>query len=213
MDDFFDKWNQNPKFRAGVKLTVYSVIFIFFSIFIIVSARTQNLNRVNNQSNIIDETLNDNNKNIIILSDSYTYKYSININDQNYIIDGTYENKVYNFTVIYEDVITNYKFQDNKYYKIEDDEIKEDTDFQLFEGVSIEYFSIDKINKYLEISKLENDGYRVYLKDIIYDNATDDYILFVKNDNKISVDYTKLISSFNNGVSRFSFDFEFVGKE
>lgn len=210
MDDFFDDWNDNPKFRAGVKLAVYSVVFFFASVFIIISARNQNL------SNVIRNEVKEEEKidsNLIVLPENYTYKYTVNFNDSTYFIEGSFENNIDTFTKTQDDDIINYKFSDNKYYKVVDEELTEVLESEIYGDISKEYFTIDKINKYLEISKLYDNEYRVYLKDIIYDNETEDYISILKQENKIIVDYTTLIKSFNKDVNKFSYEFEFIGKE
>lgn len=214
MNDFFDNWNSNPRYRAGVKLAVSSVLVLFVSIFVIVNARNQNLNNLNTlpQNNINEEAESKDSISISLPKD-YTYKFSVSLNDENYMIEGSYENNINTFSKTKDDVVTNYVFQDEKYYKVENGINTEVLEKEIYGELSADYFSIEKINKYLEVASLTDEGYKVYLKDIIFDNKSDEYILLVKEENKISVDYTSLLNTFNNSISKFSIIFEYEGKE
>ena len=63
--------------------------------------------------------------------------------------------------------------------------------------------SVFDLNEYItKAEKLENQ-YLVYLKDIILDSNSNDYIVININNNKINIDYTVLMKNFDETIEKY----------
>ena len=69
---------------------------------------------------------------------------------------------------------------------------------KVYDIIDYEYLDIDNINNYLNNATLENDIYKVYLKDIILNNTSNKYITIKLLDNSVEIDYTYLLNILNN---------------
>ena len=200
---FKEKW-QDKRYQAKIKLSGYSIFVVIAIIMILVEGAT------NNKNTIIDNGLEDN-KTIKDNTDTKDNKlFTINypyIIELNYNIDNTKNNITYKYsnnnnelliTKTNNDIVTNYKYISNKYYVENNDNYILTNINKVYDIIDYEYLDIDNINNYLNNATLENDIYRVYLKDIILNNTSDKYITIKLLDNNVEIDYTYLLNTLNN---------------
>ncbi len=200
---FKEKW-QDKRYQAKIKLSGYSIFVVIAIIMILVEGAT------NNKNTIIDNGLEDN-KTIKDNTDTKDNKlFTINypyIIELNYNIDNTKNNITYNYsnnnnellvTKTNNDIVTNYKYISNKYYVENNDKYILTNINKVYDIIDYEYLNIDNINNYLNNATLENDIYKVYLKDIILNNTSDKYITIKLLDNSVEIDYTYLLNILNN---------------
>ena len=200
---FKEKW-QDKRYQAKIKLSGYSIFVVIAIIMILVEGAT------NNKNTIIDNGLEDN-KTIKDNTDTKDNKmFTINypyIIELNYNIDNTKNNITYNYsnnnnelliTKTNNDIVTNYKYISNKYYVENNDKYILTNINTVYDIIDYEYLDIDNINNYLNNATLENDIYKVYLKDIILNNTSDKYITIKLLDNSVEIDYTYLLNILNN---------------
>lgn len=200
---FKEKW-QDKKYQAKIKLSGYSIFVVIAIIMILVGGAT------NNKNTIIDNGLEDN-KTIKDNTDTkdnklftIAYPYIIELN---YNIDNTKNNITYKYssnnnelliTKINNDIVTNYKYISNKYYVENNGNYILTNINKVYDIIDYEYLDIDNINNYLNNATLENNIYKVYLKDIILNNTSDKYITIKLLDNSVEIDYTYLLNILNN---------------
>lgn len=200
---FKEKW-QDKRYQAKIKLSGYSIFVVIAIIMILVGGAT------NNKNTIIDNGLEDN-KTIKDNTDTkdnklftIAYPYIIELN---YNIDNTKNNITYKYssnnnelliTKINNDIVTNYKYISNKYYVENNGNYILTNINKVYDIIDYEYLDIDNINNYLNNATLENNIYKVYLKDIILNNTSDKYITIKLLDNSVEIDYTYLLNILNN---------------
>ena len=200
---FKEKW-QDKRYQAKIKLSGYSIFVVIAIIMILVEGAT------NNKNTIIDNGLEDN-KTIKDNTDTkdnklftIAYPYIIELN---YNIDNTKNNITYKYsnnnnelliTKINNDIVTNYKYISNKYYVENNGNYILTNINKVYDIIDYEYLDIDNINNYLNNATLENNIYKVYLKDIILNNTSDKYITIKLLDNSVEIDYTYLLNILNN---------------
>lgn len=200
---FKEKW-QDKRYQAKIKLSGYSIFVVIAIIMILVEGAT------NNKNTIIDNGLEDN-KTIKDNTDTKDNKlFTINypyIIELNYNIDNTKNNITYKYsnnnnelliTKTNNDIVTNYKYISNKYYVENNDKYILTNINKVYDIIDYEYLDIDNINNYLNNATLENDIYKVYLKDIILNNTSNKYITIKLLDNSVEIDYTYLLNILNN---------------
>lgn len=200
---FKEKW-QDKRYQAKIKLSGYSIFVVIAIIMILVEGAS------NNKNTIIDNGLEDN-KTIKDNTDTKDNKlFTINypyIIELNYNIDNTKNNITYKYsnnnnelliTKTNNDIVTNYKYISNKYYVENNDNYILTNINKVYDIIDYEYLDIDNINNYLNNATLENDIYKVYLKDIILNNTSDKYITIKLLDNSVEIDYTYLLNILNN---------------
>ena len=204
MDDFLKKWKSDKKFKTLVQLVMYTSFVIIVSIFAISNNNSLPLNKVEINDN--EQTLSNNNTNdsIIEIPEQYNYTIKISINEQVYKYLGTKTKEEEKITKEIDDIITNYIYINNSYYK-EDEENnylltnKDD----VYDIINYNYLNLETINEYLKKSeKLENQ-YIVYLKDIILNHNNNDYIVININNNQINIDYTVLMKNLNENIEKY----------
>ena len=200
---FKETW-QDKRYQAKIKLSGYSIFVVIAIIMILVEGAS------NNKNTIIDNGLEDN-KTIKDNTDTKDNKlFTINypyIIELNYNIDNTKNNITYKYsnnnnelliTKTNNDIVTNYKYISNKYYVENNDKYILTNINKVYDIIDYEYLDIDNINNYLNNATLENDIYKVYLKDIILNNTSDKYITIKLLDNSVEIDYTYLLNILNN---------------
>ena len=200
---FKEKW-QDKRYQAKIKLSGYSIFVVIAIIMILVGGAS------NNKNTVIDNGLEDN-KTIKDNTDTKDNKlFTINypyIIELNYNIDNTKNNITYNYsnnnnelliTKTNNDIVTNYKYISDKYYVENNDNYILTNINKVYDIIDYEYLDIDNINNYLNNATLENNIYKVYLKDIILNNTSDKYITIKLLDNSVEIDYTYLLNILNN---------------
>lgn len=200
MKDFIEKWNSDSKFKTKVKLGLYTLFVVIVSIFALSS---RNTNTVTNTIDFNDETINQEETiNTITIPDEYTYTTKITINEKNYQYSGTKDTNKETIIKIVDNENANYIYQESDYYKLQDEQYVLTTKDEVYDIIDYNYLQIETINKYLSKSNKENEMHKVYLKDIVLDNDSDEYITITISENKINIDYTSLIKLFDNNIEK-----------
>ena len=200
---FKEKW-QDKRYQAKIKLSGYSIFVVIAIIMILVEGATNNKNTIIDNGLEDNKTIKDNNntKDNKLFTIAYTY-----IIELNYNIDNTKNNITYKYsnnnnelliTKINNDIVTNYKYISNKYYVENNGNYILTNINKVYDIIDYEYLDIDNINNYLNNATLENNIYKVYLKDIILNNTSDKYITIKLLDNSVEIDYTYLLNTLNN---------------
>lgn len=204
MDEFLKKWKTDKKFKTSIQLATYTFFVIIVAIFAVSNSDSIPSNEIDD--NKINQTEQDNkeNDNIIKIPEQYNYLIKININEKEYRYSGTKTKEEEKIIKEIDEEISNYIYKNNSYYK-EDEEnnylltSKE----EVYDIINYNYLSLETINEYLtKAEKLENQ-YLVYLKDIILENNSNDYIVIGINDNKINIDYTVLMKNFDETIEKY----------
>lgn len=194
-----EKLKEDKKYRAKIELIGYGIFILIAIMFAISGRNNANTNSSNNNYNDIIENTNTT-TNVINLFDKYSYSTKVEINENIYEFNGEYSN---NILIINKDNIK-YAYKDNNYYMVDTNEIVNE---DIYAPVESKYLSIDLINKYIKISKYMDNEYRVYLKDIIIGNDSDNYITIVYSSNlneiNINIDYTNLLKCFDNTINKY----------
>lgn len=200
---FKEKW-QDKKYQAKIKLSGYSIFVVIAIIMILVGGATNNKNTVIDNGLEDNKTIKDNTDTKDNKLFTIAYPYIIELN---YNIDNTKNNITYKYsnnnnelliTKTNNDIVTNYKYISNKYYIENNDNYILTNINKVYDIIDYEYLDIDNINNYLNNATLENNIYKVYLKDIILNNTSDKYITIKLLDNSVEIDYTYLLNTLNN---------------
>lgn len=211
MKDFIEKWQSDSKFKAKVQLGLYTTFVVLVSIFAISSrgnvqsTNTLDINQTYNENGEINTSIN--------IPKVYNYTTNIILNDKKYQYKGTIENNKEIITKTKDEITTNFIYQDEEYYQKLNEEYILTTKENVYDVVSLNYLKLETINQYLSKSQKENDKYIVYLKDIILGNDSEKYITIILNDNEITVDYTQLMSLFDETIENLSVEIIIEEKE
>lgn len=197
MKDFLEKWNSDSKFRAKIKLGLYTLFVVIVSVFALSARGNEDLAITND----IDQ--NEQETSIIEIPDKYNYKISIQINDGSYEYNGTKEIDKETITKISNNITTNYIYQDGNYYQEDNGNYILSSKKEVYDIVSYNYLNLETINQYLSKAKKENNTYIVYLKDIILGSDSEECITITISKNKVNIDYTSLMKLFNQSVESY----------
>ena len=198
---FKEKW-QDKKYQAKVKLSGYGVFIVIVVLLVALGGENSNTDYEPDIDENLNNEVNKEEDNTISFDkpDVNNYTYEIEIITKKNDIENKY---YYSGKVLdaYEELVKNvenkdynYRIKDNKYYAYDNDKYVLTTEKEVYDILDYSYLDIDNINNYLSISKLEDDEYRVYLKDIILDNTSEDYISINMSETSLKIDYTKLIN-------------------
>ena len=200
---FKEKW-QDKRYQAKIKLSGYSIFVVIAIIMILVEGATNNKNTIIDNGLEDNKTIKDNTdtKDNKLFTINYPYIIELNYNRDNTKNNITYKYSNNNNELLINktnnDIVTNYKYISNKYYVENNDKYILTNINKVYDIIDYEYLDIDNINNYLNNATLENDIYKVYLKDIILNNTSDKYITIKLLDNSVEIDYTYLLNILNN---------------
>lgn len=211
MQDFMEKWNNDPRFKTKTKLSLYTLFVVFVAIFAVSSNNNTPTNELqnqqpeeNNNTVINDENNNNDSTNKIEIPSEYNYEIDITINESNYKYTGIKNTLRETITKETNNIIENYIYENDNYY------IEEETDSyvlttkeEVYDIVDYNYLNLETINEYLSKSTQVENQYLVYLKDIILGNDSEEYITITKENNKINIDYTNLVSYFDKSINQY----------
>ena len=200
-----DNYNENKKNRNKIEMIGYGIFLIIVLIIDFASrGNSTELNDIMDNYNSSYSENNTNEKNVISLFDKYTYSIEATINDKNYIFNGKYDNDILTINKVDGDNTIKYEYKNNYYYLVDTNEMVSEN---IYSPLDSKYLNIDLINQYLNVSKYEDNQYRVYLKDIVLGNTSDEYITISYTSNlneiNISVNYTNLFKNFNNDIEKY----------
>lgn len=198
--NFFDKYRNDLKYRAKIKLILYGIFIIIITIY----ATTLNSNIVIPDNETISNNIDDNNNtNFINISNINEYSVTVNIDDKiiNYSYDLLIDKTVITKTI--DNVSTNYIYQNNEYYVEDFNLYLKTTKEEVYDIVNYNYLNLDNISSYMSKAINENNQYIIYIKDIVLNQDTNDYFVILVNDNEINIDYTPLVKLFNNNIKKY----------
>ena len=208
MDKFIENWHNDRKYRAKIKLLLYALFLMFMTIYAL-SLNKQNLANDNSKQEINDDIQSINEtENYIIIPENYTYKISIVIDDNIYNYYGQKIKNEQTITKVVNDLKTEYKLIDNNYYIKDSNLYIKTTKNEVYDIINYNYINLETINTYLSKSIKDNDRYLIYLKDIILENSTNEYIVISINNNIINIDYTNLMKLTNNNLKKYEVNIE-----
>lgn len=216
MQDFIEKWNNDPRYKTKIKLTLYTLFVVFVAIF----AVSGNNNIQNNKDNdlITDENNlnstdnqnpnnnnNQNDKYQIELPSEYNYQIDININETNHKYIGKKTELRENIIKESNGTSKKYIYENDSYY------IEKETDSyiltnreEVYDIIDYNYLNVKTMNEYLSKSNKVNNQFIVYLKDIILGNDSEEYItITITDNNNIIIDYTKLVNYFDKNIDKY----------
>ncbi len=198
-----EKYKNDKKYRNKVQLIGYGIFLIIAIIFASAGRGASSLDEIMNNYTS-DNISNYSVDYVISLFDKYTYNYNVNINEKSYVFSGEYNDNILTINKVDDDNTIRYEYKNNNYYLVDTNEIVNEN---IYNPVDSKYFDIDLINQYLSKAKYEDNIYKVYLKDIILGNTSEEYITISYTSNlneiNINVDYTKLLNNFNNDIKKY----------
>lgn len=205
MKDFIERWNSDKRYQTKVKLSLYTLFVVIVSIFAISSRNTISTNEIedNNINNMDNEVENENNSISIEIPETYNYTISITINENIYTYTGNKTTNQETITKEVDEVVNNYIYQNNDYYKEDNENYILTTEDEIYDIIDRNYIDLETINQYLSKSSKEGNQSIVYLKDIILGNDSEEYIIIELNDNKINIDYTSLMKEFDKSITKY----------
>lgn len=202
MKNFIKKWQEDKKFRAKIKLLLYFILLIFA---VILARGVETDHSIDLDKDETPENKSENqSKNIIDIKEEYQYEINVTINDKIYKYSGIKNTNQTTITKEVEEVISNYLFKENNYYKQVDKNYILTTKDEIYDEVNYSYLDLANINLYLDKATHDNHQYLVYLKDIILGDTSEEYFTIILNNNKIDIDYTPLVKKFNNNIYKYN---------
>lgn len=200
MNEFIENWHNDKKYQAKIKLLLYGLFIIFVTI-IALSQRNNELIEENENNNEHQEVLDNT---IIKIPTEYSYDITINIDDDYYRYYGNVKNNETTIIKENDNSMINYIYRNNEYYMLDGDIYIKTTKDEVYDLINYNYINLDNINNYLSKSVKSGNQYLVYLKDIILNDDTDEYLIININDNTINIDYTPLMRHYNSNISNYN---------
>lgn len=200
MDKYIEKWKEDKKFRAKIKLLLYG-IFLVIVIIYVTSLKTEPIpvDEVDDLNSEIKEEVQ-----VITIPEKYNYLIKIEIDDKNYTYSGEKNLEQENIVKTSDDISSNYIFKNNEYYVKDGELYIKTTKEAVYDAVNYNYINLETINNYLSKAVNNNSNqYLVYLKDIILGQDTNEYFTISVDENKISIDYTPLMKQFNPDIKKY----------
>ncbi len=197
MDQFMEKWHNDNKFRAKIKLLLYGIFIIIVTIYAI------SLNKQDEASNQIDDEA-ETNVYALAIPEQYNYQIDITIDDKTYQYNGIKTSDNMTINKISDGITTNYVYENNEYYVKDNDLFVKTTKDEVYDIINYNYISFDSIREYLAKATKNGNQYLVYLKDIILGNDSDEYFVMLISDNDISIDYTPLMKQLDSNLEKYN---------
>ncbi len=205
MNDFIEKWQNDKKYQAKIKLLLYGVFIIGVLIFVNISNKNNISNNIQENDNLANINENDN-RQIIKLPQKYKYIINTTIDENHYQYSGIVNNNEKTIRKTINDNIINYIFKNNNYYEENNNNYIITTKEEVYDIINYNYINTDNINVYLSKGIKNGKQYLVYLKDIFLGNNTDTYFIIQVNNNEINIDYTPLMKEFNPSLKTYKVD-------
>lgn len=199
MNDFYTKWKNDKRYRTKVKLITYTIFVLIVSVYAI----SINPSQTNNNTSVSDYDNHITESNAFILPETYGYNIDININNKYYNYYGNKTSKEKTIIKQIDNEITNYRYLDNEYYILIDNNYLKTTKDEVYDIVNYNYINIDNINTYLNKAKKNENEYIIYLKDIILGYDSTDYFTITINNNSMTIDYTNLMKQFDKNTFKY----------
>ena len=217
---------KDKKYSAKIQLIGYGIFIAIIIIYVNISSINYNYDySVKQNKTSIEEkkTEKENKKLIEIIDDNYHYNLNLNITYSN-----IEEEKLYNYTGdSYKDEITInngdgniYYYKNNEYYKNINGEYIIIEKEEIYDNIDNNYLELNNILKYINKSALDHTTnysngnissvYYLYLKNLIPEYITDDYIEISVNEKEeelnIAIDYSKFMNYKDNNIEKYIVD-------
>jgi hypothetical protein len=208
INEFLSKFHEDKKFQSKAKLLGYGIFFAVVVLYIVLSGDI-NSNQEYNYGN--DNITNEETTDVLKLPETYSYTINVEIDENKYEYSGKKTPEREYIRKIVNNTITNYKYEDGKYY-VEDsmkiDTYNETTRDEIYDVVNYSYVNFATINEYLKKAQKDGNYYQVYLKDIIVGNDSENYFTITIDNNNIDIDYTVLAQEYdkNNKLYKVSIE-------
>jgi len=195
----FGNLGNDPKFNALAKLAFYSLFLIVAIILINTADIGDDSHKEEDNEQQLEGSM------VLVMPDNYNYKYSISVDEKIYSYEGMVVDKVNTFKKNKDNEITNYKYEKNSYYQLEEEEYVETLKEEVYDIISYDYLNVDKFKDYLDNASRVDNKYYTYLKDTITGEETDIYILIELDENKVMIDYSKLVDEYDELIVVFEY--------
>lgn len=205
MNDFLEKWKNDKKYQAKIKLILYGVFILFVSVYAISANRT--ISNEDKKDNEYETKEKDNITHEI--STNYSYDIVITIDDRIYNYNRTVLSDQEIITKERDQTVTKYIYKDNEYYLMDNDIYVKTTKEEVYDIINYNYINIDTIKDYLSKAIKNDNQYLVYLKDIILDDDSEDYITIITDETgnrNYNIDYTSLMKRINSDIQNYKVD-------
>ena len=199
MKEMFGNLGNDPKFNALAKLAFYSLFLIVAIILINTADIGDDSHKEEDNEQQLEGSM------VLVMPDNYNYKYSISVDEKIYSYEGMVVDKVNTFKKNKDNEITNYKYEKNSYYQLEEEEYVETLKEEVYDIISYDYLNVDKFKDYLDNASRVDNKYYTYLKDTITGEETDIYILIELDENKVMIDYSKLVDEYDELIVVFEY--------
>lgn len=200
MNDFIEKWKNDSKFKAKVQLLIYAAVVIIMLLFAFLSGGSSDYNEKLSE-------IKSNIKTSIKIPAKYTYTIEINKNNTKYRYEGTITENKETITKITDLDANSYIKVDNIYHQgtsVMNSTVSKE---EIYNVIEYSYLNLETINKYLSVSKREDDIYKAYLRDIIIGHESEKYITFKIEGKKINIDYTSLLQLFDQSIENCNIEY------
>ena len=210
MQELFEKYKTDQKYRAKIKLCIYGIFIILVTIYAIslnkkIPVKNSNLNVTDSQDEKeIKETIN--NESLIEITTEMKYKVVVSTEKLKYEYVIEKSNQKEYITKIINNDQEEYLYDENNYYKKENNNYTKIKKYEIDDNIDYDYLRLETINLYINKGTKNNNNYLIYIKDIIIGNNSDDYFVINLNENKIFIDYTPLIKNFNKDLKNIQIE-------
>lgn len=203
MQDFIEKWKNEPKFKTKIQLGLYTLFVVVVAVFAVSTRGNEPIDTpiFEKEEKESEDKIEDNFS--IEIPQEYNYTKNITINTEEYQYTGHKNDEQETINKISIDETIEYLYKNDNYYKNEDDTYILTTKEEIYNEINPNYLKLETINQYLTKAKLENNSYIVYLKDIILANDSEEFIKITIENNKTSIDYTSLMKLFDETINNY----------
>lgn len=197
MENFMQKWQEDNRFRAKIKLLLYGLFIILVTMYAISLKESK---KDNNPETVFPVESNYQ----ISIPDNYSYFINITIDGKEYIYSGEKHSTEKTINKTIDNVTTNYLLRDNDYYMQDNNLYVKITKEEVYDIINYNYIDLNNINNYLKQAIKDDNQYKVYLQDVILDTETKEYFVISINDGTINIDYTPLMKRNNPDIESYN---------
>lgn len=191
------KWQEDNRFRAKIKLLLYGLFIILVTMYAISLKESK---KDNNPETVFPVESNYQ----ISIPDNYSYFINITIDGKEYIYSGEKHSTEKTINKTIDNVTTNYLLRDNDYYMQDNNLYVKITKEEVYDIINYNYIDLNNINNYLNQAIKDDNQYKVYLQDVILDTETKEYFVISINDGTINIDYTPLMKRNNPDIESYN---------
>ena len=206
MNNFIEKMREDKKYKAKAELMIYGAFMLIVFIYALIvnnkNTSTESLYNSDSQTNeniIVDTKKPD----TINIPNEYNYIITINDNEKIYKYSGRKTTNEMTITKETNDKTQEYLYKDNNYYELIDNVYINVSKEEIYDLITYNYIDLNNINTYLSKATQNGNNYIVYLKDIVLNNESNNYITINMTDDIIDIDYTELIKLTKSNIEKY----------